>query len=442
MDIERLFTGIAVIVDDDVNNELSTINKIKKLIEEKGIPVAVFSEIPQPNIVPSLSSASFIILDWEFSSSLIESGERVIPGGTLAKENQHLLIEFINRLLRDIFIPVFIFTEQSKTEIINNLIEAGLWCKDKPNRIFIKSKDEVDTEEELFSSIAEWLKNMPSVYVLKEWEKTWRDAKDAMFNNFYSYSPNWTTCIWNMLKEDGIDNENAFGSFITRHLINRIQEYSFNEDSLLAHGFTNEDELKKVIQGERFLMYDSQPKQVYTGDLFKKNGDYYLNIRAQCSLECRTDDDNYNPNLYVIKGEKLKKQNIVSGDICITNQKEIVFDSANRYPLEAVIGYCENDNAKLQEINDRFSKFRNKVFFRKGTLLERDNKVIIGCIAGEQAICFDLDIQIMGFESMKDKRIGRVLPPYITRVQQKCATYMIREGVLPLPKELFSSFDI
>ena len=87
-------------------------------------------------------------------------------------------------------------------------------------------------------------------------------------------------------------------------------------------------------------------------------------------------------------------------------------------------------------------KYRNKVFFRKGTLLERDDKVIIGCIAGEQAICFDLDIQIMDFQSMKDKRIGRVLPPYITRVQQKCASYMIREGVLPLPKELFSSFDI
>ncbi len=442
MDIERLFKGIAVIIDDEIKDEASSICKIKGLIEAKNIPVATYRDIPPLDVVPSLANASFIILDWEFSSSLIESGERVVPGGTLAKENQQLLIEFISRLLRDIFIPVFIFTEQSKTEIINNLIEAGLWCKDKPNRIFIKSKDEVDTEEELFSSIAEWLKNMPSVYVLKEWEKTWRDAKDAMFNNFYSYSPNWTTCIWNMLKEDGIDNENAFGSFITRHLINRIQEYSFNEESLLAHGFTNEDELKKVIQGERFLMYDSQPKQVYTGDLFKKNGDYYLNIRAQCSLECRTDDDNYNPNLYMIKGEKLKKQNIVSGDIRITNQKEIVFDSANRYPLETVIGYCENDNVKLKEINDRFSKFRNKVFFRKGTLLERDNKVIIGCIAGEQAICFDLDIQIMDFQSMKDKRIGRVLPPYITRVQQKCATYMTREGVLPLPKELFSSFDI
>ena len=123
MDIERLFKGIAVIIDDEIKDEASSICKIKGLIEAKNIPVATYRDIPPLDIVPSLANASFIILDWEFSSSLIESGERVVPGGTLAKENQQLLIEFISRLLRDIFIPVFIFTEQSKTEIINNLID-------------------------------------------------------------------------------------------------------------------------------------------------------------------------------------------------------------------------------------------------------------------------------------------------------------------------------
>jgi hypothetical protein len=52
-----------------------------------------------------------------------------------------------------------------------------------------------------------------------------------------------------------------------------------------------------------------------------------------------------------------------------------------------------------------------------------------------------MEIEIRSFSEMKDKRIGRVLPPYITKIQQKTAANMVREGVPPLPKELFISFD-
>lgn len=47
----------------------------------------------------------------------------------------------------------------------------------------------------------------------------------------------------------------------------------------------------------------------------------------------------------------------------------------------------------------------------------------------------------MSFAELKDKRIGRVLPPYITRIQQKCSQHIIREGTMPIPREIFSNFD-
>ena len=47
MDVEKLFNGIAVIVDNEIEKKTSAIYKIKQLIEAKNIPVAVFSEIPQ-----------------------------------------------------------------------------------------------------------------------------------------------------------------------------------------------------------------------------------------------------------------------------------------------------------------------------------------------------------------------------------------------------------
>lgn len=80
-------------------------------------------------------------------------------------------------------------------------------------------------------------------------------------------------------------------------------------------------------------------------------------------------------------------------------------------------------------------------FFRKGALIGRNDKVIIGCVAGEQVLQFKLDISIKEFNLVKDKRIGRILPPYITRIQQKCSQNMIREGTMPIPKELFMSFE-
>ena len=53
MDIGKLFNGIAIIVDNEIEDKTSAIYKIKELIEAKNIPVAVFSEVPQLDVIPS-----------------------------------------------------------------------------------------------------------------------------------------------------------------------------------------------------------------------------------------------------------------------------------------------------------------------------------------------------------------------------------------------------
>lgn len=324
MDVEKLFNGIAVIVDNEIEKKSSAIYKIKELIEAKNIPVAVFSEIPQLDVIPALASASFVILDWDYTNGEleVEEGERVtIPGG-LAENEEERLIEFIKKLLSDVFVPVFIFTAKQPNTVIDSLKEASLWDDKKTNRIFVKQKIDVDTEEELFSAITEWIKKMPSAYVLKEWERVLRETQNAMFNEFYSYSPNWAQIIWNMLKEDSIENQQEFGDFVTRSLQNRIQNYSFDEASIQSDTPPNIEELRKVVEGERYLSYVEQPAQAYTGDLFKDGSKYYLNIRAQCSL-AREED----PVLYCIRGKKLKSKDIVSEDIRLTTERELVFSA-------------------------------------------------------------------------------------------------------------------
>lgn len=157
MEIEKLFNGIAVIVDNEIEDKDSAVYKIKTLIEAKNIPVAVFSEIPQLETIPSLASASFIILDWDYTNSKldVEEGERVSIPAALADSEEERLIEFIEKLQSDIFVPIFIFTAKSPQIVVDRLKEANLWDDKKTNRIFIKQKTEVDSEETLFSSIAE-----------------------------------------------------------------------------------------------------------------------------------------------------------------------------------------------------------------------------------------------------------------------------------------------
>lgn len=442
MNIEKLFSGIAVIVDNEIDDASSSIYSIKKLIEEKNIPVLTFSEIPSLDVIPALSGAAFVILDWDYTDGkiAIEEGERIHIPGTLIEAEESRLISFITKLLKELFVPVFIFTAKSKEMVTDRLKDADLWQDNRPNRIFVKQKDEVDTDDELFSAIADWTKEMPSVYVLKEWALTIQKAQNKMFNELYSYSPDWANIIWDMLKDDSIDNQHEFGSFVTRSLLNRIEGYSFEEAAIQSEMPGNKDELRKVVESERFLQYHAQPEQAYTGDLFKDGSDYYLNIRAQCSIARMDQQGNYNPTLYCIKGKKLRNQDIIAEDIHLTTDKELVFSASKRFSLDHVCEIC-GDISKLEEFNRNFSKHRNSIFFRKGTILERDDKVIIGCVAGEQAIVFSMEIEIRSFSEMKDKRIGRVLPPYITKIQQKTAANMVREGVPPLPKELFISFD-
>lgn len=437
MDVGKLFQGIAVIFDDEINNPTSTISVIKELIQNKNIPVAVYNEMPRQEIIPALSNASFVILDWDYTNGSleIESGERLAIPGELKNEQENDLIEFIRTLLRLIFIPVFIFTSKSVDSIKMSLRDAGLWEDNKQNRIFIKQKNDVNSEEQLFGAIEEWLKAMPSVYVLKEWENTIATTKNNMFVELYGYSSNWVKIIWDMLKADSRENHREFGDFITKQLINRVGNYFFEEQIIDSAQTPSPDELSKVVEGERYVSYSEMPNQAYTGDLFLDDDKYYLNIRAQCDLA-----RDRNPVLYLIKGKELQDEDIVTEDIKVTSEKELQISAKQRFSLERLCEICQN-NEELIALNDLFRKHKNEAFFSSGNIIGKKSEVIITCVAGKKALKFRLDIEVKKYNSIKDKLIGRILPPYITCIQQSCANYIVREGTMPTPRQLFRTFS-
>ena len=344
-DVEELFKGIAVIIDDEVNNNESPIFKIRELIEKRNIPVLTYTEVPEVEIIEALSNVAFIVLDWEYKGDALETDsfeERVLMPLALHEEVEDRLIKFISGIINKIFVPTFIFTGHDSEKIKNKLKECDLWKEDSPNRIFIKQKSELDSEEKLFTSIKEWLKEMPSVYVLKEWERIFNKTKNEMFLELYRYSPYWVKIVWDTLKRDSIDNQTEFGEFVTRNFVNRIVQYNFDEDCLNTEKTFSQKELQMVIEGERYIRYDVQPRQAYTGDLFKDGKNYYLNIRAQCDLARCNQQGVYNPMLYCVKGKKLKNKDIATEDIKITEEGKLSFGTGKEYALDELKTICKD----------------------------------------------------------------------------------------------------
>lgn len=445
MDIKNLFNGIAVIIDNEINDDDSDIAKIKKNIEKNNIPVATYCDIPDCEVIDALSHASFIVLDWDYfndSSILEDPNERLMMPSELKEEKQKEVTNFIKSMLEKIFVPIFIFTAHNPEGVTESLKEEKILISDRPNRVFIKQKTAVSSEQELFDSMNEWLKNIPSAYVLKEWEKEVQRAKDEMFLELYRYSPNWVTIIWDMLKNDSIEYKFEFGSFITKNLINRVNQYNFSEEYLKEKFTPTQNELPEIIERERYIEYSNQPEQAYTGDLFKEttesNTTYYLNIRAQCDLA-----RDKKVKLYLLKGRLLNPQDIVTEDIRITSEGDLIFGNNNVYKLDKIKEICDKaqggrDNSELIELNEKLHTHRNKAFVRHGEILEKKPEVIMVCVDGGKIIKFRLDLCVKEFKEYKDKRIGRILPPYINRIQQKCSQYIVREGIMPIPEQFFS----
>ena len=77
----------------------------------------------------------------------------------------------------------------------------------------------------------------------------------------------------------------------------------------------------------------------------------------------------------------------------------------------------------------------NCITFESGEFIEKKHCCYIAFVKGG-ILQFSLkELYIRPWNEIKDQRIGRLLPPYITRVQQKYAHYLQRQGLPSIPKQ-------
>ena len=391
MNIKELFKGVAVVIDDKINDAGDLITKIINKLEKKKVPVLKYEDIPENKIINNLNNVAFILLDWELF-------DRNLQGTDIAQQLTDRNFRFIRKLRKISFVPIFIFSNEDPDIIKRSLSDKNLYQENGNNHIFVKRKQDLFTRNgsfKLYNEIKKWLKQTPSIYVLKEWEKSLNDAKAKLFWDFYDINHKWPSVLQKTFINDGSDVDYELGNFIFKNIMARTEPIKFDEEILkLEDDALTKDEIRHVLEAERFLKQDTLPDLPFTGDLFKKSKDgknYLINIRPDCDI-IRKD----NPSLYLIEGKEID-ENLINSVKEEDKRKKIVFEN----------GFIEKEYVFYVP------------FVNEGKIIEFDLK----------------KLTIKKWNDVKNNRIGRLLHPYITKLQQKYSFYLQRQGLPAIPEK-------
>ena len=127
MNIDELFSGIGMVVDDHVFSEEHSdrIVQIVKHFEKRGYPLVKYDSVPKIKTI-NLRKFSFILLDWELVTTEDDFGIPIQGMQEAQKQAKTELITFIQEILEVCYVPIFIFSNKSntiKSELKRNKID-------------------------------------------------------------------------------------------------------------------------------------------------------------------------------------------------------------------------------------------------------------------------------------------------------------------------------
>lgn len=407
---QGFFKGIAVVIDDGINQANAGtpdgILTILKAIEDAGGHAVTLTALPKDSDeLDGFSNAAFFIMDWNLQGAAILGSDISAPVGlgldlgSLRSSYEEQNVVFLKKLRERRHAPVFIMTNESVVHVTQYLIDNGVMGDDNGAHIMIKSKSEVGSN--LYQVLNDWLEQTPSARVLKEWEQNQTQAINLLFNEFHDRNKYWPVILWSAYKADEVSPQVEINDLITRLVAARMRRLSVNLDGFEAQAHEHygtktaeyRQSLHAVLESERFLP-DAvlDPEEYAPGDLFldPNNGTprLLLNVRPICDCVQRSGSDSI---MYMIRGKVLTDE-------------------------------------KLEEVVDP----------RNGNIREKDNETIIFALYEGKTISFGYREVLHGkFKGdSRLRRLGRVLPPFLTKITQRYAAYSHRPGLPRIPSVL------
>lgn len=406
--VPHLFKGIAVVIDNGIGNE-DAIDKILANIKAGGGHAIGLTQRPAEDYdLEHFSRVSFFIMDWNLANDEngpLPAGVK-LPGGlndAMVADN----IAFLKRLSKNRHAPVFIFTNEEPSDVQEALsTDADLHKSVQESHILVRRK--VDVTDRLYEVLEEWARAHPSVLTLKTWEKNYLRAANDLFIDLQNRTPYWPVLLWQTFGEDGVPPNVEMNRLLNRLVEARSELLDLDLDAFVeqVEMHRKQDEadyrasMHKVLEGERFLRNERLQEGLYApGDVFAfpiQGGklSYYINVRAEC--DCLRGNDDM--QLYLLQVKRVE-------------------DAA-------------------AQIDRKFGTFTS----------EKDNEAIVfAMMDGETYSIRFKDMKIKTLKVMNKEgasRVGRLLPPFITRVQQRYASYVQRPGMPRIPSALYAAESI
>ena len=381
MEVEGLFAGIAVVIDDRLESEEPGVPRdriveiVRLLKREWKLPCYETPGLPPENLWPGLlRSASFVLLDWQLWP----------PGASeVEAEVAPVRDRFLQRA-QEYFVPVFVFTNASE-DVVREALPAGASSRAP---VFIQSKASLLSGESLDLSVLKtWLERDATVYVLKTWERELQEAKKELFASLYSKKTDWPKVFWKSFEQDDVDPGRALMELINENLRGRMRTSVLEAGSFAGRGDEPTMEELQALIGEASCRSDLPEDEIRCGDLFQTSESrFLLNLRPDCDCVPRDGQRLDRVRLHCIEGQSV-------------------------------------DNAELAEQ------------YSRGHFEERVWEYVAFAVCNGRSVRFSFDkLKMKRFAEIRAQRIGRLLHPYLTRVQQRFAWYSQRQGLPRIPE--------
>lgn len=379
---EKLFLllkGTAVVIDDEIDLPNSKISKLVNKLEAEGVLFVKLKDVKDD--IYSFSNVSFIVLDWKLEAVNQHLG---LSGSALSSYYREKVVGFVKRITQTYYIPILIFSAESveliegqlgSDEILKHALETG--------RISVYNKSDL-LSNNVKKQLNSWLNHNQSAQLFKHLDKIIKSTEHKFFNEFDLCNPRWPNFVYNTIaKDDPVDINGEFQEFLLSSFSSRIQTEKFDSKFLKRCKLLPQDILK-IYSSIKFLSYDSDlPDGAYCGDIYKgeltENQDkYIINITAACDIR--------KGRCLIVKGKCIQTKN---------------FNKIDKISEHTIFHIDNNDSIVFNFNNYERLKLKN------------NNEIEVS--------------------NIKYKRVGRLLHPYVTNLQDRFSRYLIRRGATKNP---------
>lgn|GEM_PF-3520494 len=396
---EELCKGPVVVVDDQIGTGDDIDKLVAEIRDDNKLPVLCYTSIEEARgRVAGLLFCNFIVLDWVFAASPEQVEGEVRVGAEAEAISREEVIDFIRAVQKISLAPIFVLSAFNPDEIRSTLQDAGI--KTEGERfVFVEGKSVLSKRKgALTSRIEKWIKESPHIYLSKWWTNEWLSKNTRVFWDLCDSIPDWPAWFYKSFEQDGNEPLLALIDSLSQLVYSEISVSSIDRSLVRKKTDRMDDQilnsLKKLYERLVYTRNDIN-KDIRPGDVFRLEDSgktfYLLNVRPECDTVKREQED------------------------------------------EEVVLYClKGKPKKPRKLKDRYDA--------KFGLIERKTEILLLLLDGNDIVRFDnKNLELWHYSDIVEKKICRVVSPFINRIRQSYCNFLGRIGVPSYPKEISAS---